>query len=833
MSKVNGNIQKETVGGALNGLFGSLGSNNLALSETGGVSTGWISGGAITAIGDAAPDISAGVGYVYVTALDTYVRVVWNAVANLTVTNNAVNYISVNSSGVVSATTAVPTAADQRTAIQLGRVSVTGGVITGITSTVVSIKQTAPQLYDLFKALGTVKTGLALTAASTNLKIAIASGAIYSQGVSAQTAVNAPNEADFTGNNPQTYRMFTQTGVSGGDVTDLPVGSYDNGGTVTAIPGAGSQATIFTVYKFSSGNVRIFYGQTIYTNLSTAVAAIGSYNPVVPAAFADAIVLGYIAATKNATNLSQSTQAIFINTNRFGGVGGAVASAGGFMFTDFSNASGVLPIANGGTGSATQNFVDLTNPQTVGGDKTYTGSAIFGTNPSAFGAIRLPNNTGVFWRNAANTNNLGLTLNSSDVLISSANISVGSVTTSTVANSMVKTNGSGTLVAAVSNTDYLPVNSPTMTGTPTAPTATGGTNTTQIATTAFVQSAVSGVSNYWDRTSSILSPVTANDRISIATSSTIAITATSGSSSALSGVSTSGVATITRTSSASNPAIQVVNNGGGPIANFDNNSGNQSVILQNGGYQWAGATASTDAVFDGSKNLVSNAITGTGNGVRQTSPTLVTPNIGAATGTSLTISGNFESSAGNITLPSAQRIAWQNGGVNNGQINYTFGTGMNFVTNGSGKMMLSDAGGLRLTTYTAGTATFDGSGNLTSVSDSTQKERFTPYTDGLSAFRKLKGKATNYYWKESSGMDTSRPYTFFKAQDLQKAIPESVSGPEGKLSVDHRPILAAATNAIVELDEKDTELKKQIDKLMSIIEKQDARILYLEKQLLK
>lgn len=38
-----------------------------------------------------------------------------------------------------------------------------------------------------------------------------------------------------------------------------------------------------------------------------------------------------------------------------------------------------------------------------------------------------------------------------------------------------------------------PLASPTFTGTPAAPTATGGTNTTQLATTAFVQSAISGV----------------------------------------------------------------------------------------------------------------------------------------------------------------------------------------------------------------------------------------------------------------------------------------------------------------------------------------------------
>ena len=43
-------------------------------------------------------------------------------------------------------------------------------------------------------------------------------------------------------------------------------------------------------------------------------------------------------------------------------------------------------------------------------------------------------------------------------------------------------------------TGAAPLASPALTGTPTAPTAAGGTNTTQIATTAFVQSAVSGAS---------------------------------------------------------------------------------------------------------------------------------------------------------------------------------------------------------------------------------------------------------------------------------------------------------------------------------------------------
>jgi hypothetical protein len=45
-----------------------------------------------------------------------------------------------------------------------------------------------------------------------------------------------------------------------------------------------------------------------------------------------------------------------------------------------SGLTGVLPVANGGTGSATQNFVDLTNTQTVGGAKTFSNTVTFNSN---------------------------------------------------------------------------------------------------------------------------------------------------------------------------------------------------------------------------------------------------------------------------------------------------------------------------------------------------------------------------------------------------------------------------------------------------------------------
>ena len=76
------------------------------------------------------------------------------------------------------------------------------------------------------------------------------------------------------------------------------------------------------------------------------------------------------------------------------------------------------------------------------------------------------------------------------------------------------------LATATAASTYAPLASPALSGTPTAPTAAGGTNTTQIATTAFVQTAISGIS-----TSSFTLLGT--------------ITTTSGSSQSLSGLSLS------------------------------------------------------------------------------------------------------------------------------------------------------------------------------------------------------------------------------------------------------------------------------------------------------
>lgn len=89
----------------------------------------------------------------------------------------------------------------------------------------------------------------------------------------------------------------------------------------------------------------------------------------------------------------------------------------------------------------------------------------------------------------------------SNITVSSGTISL---TSSNVTNALGFTPLSTTGTAAKATADasgntitstYAKLASPTFTGTPKAPTATAGTNTTQIATTAFVQAALSGVNS--------------------------------------------------------------------------------------------------------------------------------------------------------------------------------------------------------------------------------------------------------------------------------------------------------------------------------------------------
>jgi hypothetical protein len=90
--------------------------------------------------------------------------------------------------------------------------------------------------------------------------------------------------------------------------------------------------------------------------------------------------------------------------------------------------SGVLPLLNGGTGSATKNFVDLTTAQTIAGVKTFNANVINQKSLSAIGSNyyqfkdNANNDIGYFGYGGSATNRMSLyNQKSGDILFSTSN----------------------------------------------------------------------------------------------------------------------------------------------------------------------------------------------------------------------------------------------------------------------------------------------------------------------------------------------------------------------------------------------------------------------------
>lgn len=118
--------------------------------------------------------------------------------------------------------------------------------------------------------------------------------------------------------------------------------------------------------------------------------------------------------------------------------------------------------------------------------------------------------------------------------------------------------------------------------------------------------------------------------------------------------------------------------------------------------------------------------------------------------------------------------------------------------NGIERFGLTAAGALKLSNYGAGTATFDASGNVTSVSDERVKDRIAPLPYGLREVRAL--HPIQHGYTEDSGLDVAHLYGGFSAQDVQAVMPIAVGHTAaGYLTLADRPILGAVVHALQEL----------------------------------
>jgi hypothetical protein len=199
------------------------------------------------------------------------------------------------------------------------------------------------------------------------------------------------------------------------------------------------------------------------------------------------------------------------------------------------------------------------------------------------------------------------------------------------------------------------------------------------------------------------------------------------------------------------------------------------------------ANASTGASADGSLNLTAGSTTGSLNALSQNytaasyyGPSMITLASNGAGGMSIVSTH----ASGDVRLYSRNALA---------------------LTLGASQAA-TFTGAVTMSAYGAGTATFDASGNITSVSDERQKDIQGAFTPGLNALMGL--APITYRYKASTGLDTENVYAGFSAQNVRDYIPEAIGkNLDGMYSLNIVPVLAATVTAVQELSREVDELR--------------------------
>lgn len=236
------------------------------------------------------------------------------------------------------------------------------------------------------------------------------------------------------------------------------------------------------------------------------------------------------------------------------------------------------------------------------------------------------------------------------------------------------------------------------------------------------------------------------------------------------------------------------------------------------------ATVSTDAVFDGSKNLISNTVTGTGNSVRATSPTLAT-SLDITGGTS-NIKNGFTSNYGYTSFNNSTSLTGMLGvfGGATGDLTTLYlqspsGGSLDFRVASLDAMQVNSSGDLTIAgnnaTKASGTAWIN-------PSDLRLKMNVGDYSKGLAEVLKIKPKT--WYFNKASGFDQTKKHLSPIAQELKLIMPEMVSTYKGKLNGKEQELLQVDASDMTWL------LVKAIQEQQAIIEKLNQRITLLEQK---
>lgn len=241
--------------------------------------------------------------------------------------SRTVTWWVMDANGTVTQRATKPTNAERRSLITLGVTTQFGGVIVVDQTLPVFLRQPINQLVDLMDSLGPfLINGSVITANGVNLSINQSSGTLFARAFNhfaGPVVTEDPNVNVVIAQSPAQFRYITQSGTVFGSLrTTLDVANYDNAGVITPIGGGANNSTLHRLFLFAANTADaqlVFqYGQTIYSSLSAAAAAVGRGTFITnPLIVSNGALIAYVAVTRSATNLSDPAQATIITAGKF------------------------------------------------------------------------------------------------------------------------------------------------------------------------------------------------------------------------------------------------------------------------------------------------------------------------------------------------------------------------------------------------------------------------------------------------------------------------------------------------------------------------------------
>jgi fatty acid-binding protein DegV len=313
------------------------------------------------------------------------------------VTSSQTTYIGINDSGGIIQQTVPFGARDSQLYIPVGRILHQSSSVTNGTLTQPNVAYGLVGSHDIFvRAFGPLKlSGHILAASGSTLGITKTSGESYTEGKNYSVNPSSPDLVlPITDGNITVSKIFRvyvsgstfniDSGIANAGYTEIDPGHYNNNGVLDNI--ASGKYSIQRVYWFPNSVNKayfVYYGGAIYNSLDLAQSAIPSEVLVEGENTINAAILvGYIIAKGDATNLSNIVQARIVQGPLFrsaagggGRAGGITVAAGLDTYVQFNDGGSAFGgVANltfdKVTNTITTTNLAVSNIETVGGNVT-------------------------------------------------------------------------------------------------------------------------------------------------------------------------------------------------------------------------------------------------------------------------------------------------------------------------------------------------------------------------------------------------------------------------------------------------------------------------------